>query len=149
MRKQSFVVFVGFFSMAGCGSATFLVATDNSPDASNDSDSEIKYLDGSTNVDGGTDANADTQEIPDAPVVCDPFSCAPECGTCEAGTMCGTAGQNVCGGNNCGSWIQEAGVSCTGSLSHLFQCIPRADPDVMPGCTFKGTASGQNWYCCK
>ena len=151
MRKRTFAVFLTV--LAGCSDAAFSVRSSidasiesDSPDElRNDSDSGITVEPG----DAGTvqDAKINT----DAPLVCENFSCKAGCGACDAGMACGTAGSGVCGGNNCGGWVGEAGVSCTAgsSLPRLFQCIPRAEPDIMPNCVFKDTISGRNWYCCK
>ena len=147
MQKRWFAIILTI--LAGCSDAAFSIRS--SIDASiqsedvinNDSDSAVELNDTGT---GLQDVKINT----DAPLVCENFSCKPGCGVCDAGMTCGTAGSSVCGGNNCDSWEEDAGV-CTdnSSLPRLFQCTPQTKPDIMPNCMFKFNNSGMNWYCCK
>ena len=141
MRKQSFVILVGFFSMlmwlTGCSSATF--TTVEGYDASNDA--ELTFQKDGALKDGGPDTE---------PNHCDPYSCKNGC-ECDSGT-CGNGGEMMCGSTNCGPVIQDAstGITCIGSANKVYRCAPAAAPDFMPACTFVYKNSmGQNWYCCR
>ena len=141
MQKQWFAVLATI--LAGCSDAAFSVRTSMDASIENDSGSAVEPNDAGTNL---QDAKINT----DASLVCENFSCKPGCGACDAGMLCGTAGSGVCGGNNCRSWEEDAGVcTASSSLSRLFQCTPQTKPDVMPNCMFKLNNSGMNWYCCK
>ena len=158
MRKQSFLipVITGIFIsvitgisilLAGCSSATFIVATGSS-DASLDGTAndeppiDVKNLDAGPNI-------SETA----SPLVCGPYSCEPGCGECDkdAGMGCGNAGSHVCGSQNCMRYSAGAdgGFSCgTEGLPSLFRCGGSVI-DFLPGCIYSGTSTSYRWYCCK
>ena len=151
MRKSSFVILLGFFGLAGCGSATFSVASDDSPDASEDQAIAVKKDSSAPEpTDGGLDG------FPDALHICDPFSCGPECGGCDSGLKCGNGGVSTCGSTNCSfDYASDAAsFSCPSGLAMIYKCYHypgQNTQDIMPRCLARGgsTADGDytRWCC--
>ena len=155
MRKQSFVVFVGFFSLAGCSSATFSVVS-NSADASLNDDVRAQDSD-AEGLDGGIDGrDADVQKVPDAPLVCEPFSCRSGCNECDAGLGCGNGGASTCGSKNCTFDLSAdaSSFNCPSGMAMIFKCnhyTGQNSQDIMPRCLFRSGTTADNdvtrWCC--
>lgn len=146
MRKQTFVIFIGFFIVTGCGSATFSVATvDASTETDVTDDSAVM-----ASKDAGTDAQDAT------PLVCEPYSCKPGCGDCDSGTQCGNGGTYTCGSTNCSYDYQAdaAGFSCPSGMTQIYTCAHyygKNTQDFLPRCLFrKGTTADGDYtqWCC-
>ena len=135
-------------TLSGCASAAFNVSV--TQDAS--ADTPLVANDET----GVTDAGADGTDS--EPLVCEPYSCKPECGECSNGLKCGNGGSATCGSSNCASFVLDiftdaATYNCPSDMSLIYKCAHyygQNTKDVMPRCLSRGgsTADGEYTYWC-
>ena len=153
MRKRSFLMFVGLSVMTGCSSTTFDVAREpsNLTDGGTEEDSETTVR----NLDAGLDVQDGQVSDADGSLICEPYSCKPGCGGCDAGN-CGNGGVSSCGSINCSfDYASDASTfNCPANKMLVYKCFHyfgQNTQDFMPRCVFRGgsTADGEyTQWCC-